>query len=63
MAYVYVVTYWDYDERHDIKEPVITVFDNHENALKCYQEFKKHHDGCCFDESIICSVFMGKISD
>ena len=42
---VYVVTYWDNEV-----EPVVTVFDNQENAKKCYSYFKKEHDGCCIDE-------------
>ena len=42
---VYVVTYWD-----NGVEPVVTVFDNQENAEKCYSFFIKEHDGCCVDE-------------
>ena len=42
---VFVVTYWDVG-----LEPVITVFDNQENAEKCYLFFKGKHDGCCMDE-------------
>lgn len=42
---VFVVTYWD-----NGVEPVVTVFDNQENAEKCYSFFKGKHDGCCVDE-------------
>ena len=50
---VYVVTYWD-----DVLEPVITVFDNQENAEKCYSFFVKRHSGCCVDEVPIYSKFL-----
>lgn len=42
---VFVVTYWD-----NGLEPVVTVFDNRENAEKCYSFFIKRHSGCCVDE-------------
>ena len=49
---VYVVTYWD-----NGLEPVVTVFDNQENAEKCYSFFIKRHNGCCIDEVPIYSHF------
>lgn len=49
---VYVVTYWD-----NGLEPVVTVFNNQENAEKCYLFFKEKHDGCCMDEVLIYSNF------
>lgn len=52
---VYVVTYWD-----DGLEPVVTVFDNQENAEKCYSFFIKRHSGCCIDEVPIYSNFGKK---
>ena len=42
---VFIVTYWD-----NGLEPVVTVFDNQENAEKCYSFFVKRHSGCCIDE-------------
>lgn len=42
---VFVVTYWDNE-----LEPVVTVFNNQENAEKCCSFFKEKHDGCCIDE-------------
>ena len=52
---VYVVTYWD-----DGLEPVVTVFDNQENAEKCYSFFIKRHSGCCIDEVPVYSNFGKK---
>lgn len=49
---VYVVTYLDNDS-----EPVVTVFDNQENAEKCYSFFVKRHSGCCIDKVPIYSNF------
>ena len=58
---VYVVTYWD-----DGLEPVVTVFDNLENAEKCYSFFVSEkcysffvrtHSGCCVDEVPVYSHF------
>lgn len=49
---VYVVTYWD-----DGLEPVVTVFDNQENAEKCYSFFVRRYSGCCIDEVPIYSHF------
>ena len=42
---VFVVTYWD-----NGLEPVVTVFDNRENAEKCCSFFIEKHDVCCMDE-------------
>ena len=52
---VYIVTYWD-----NGVEPVVTAFDNQENAEKCYSFFIKRHDGCCIDEVPIYSHFGKK---
>ena len=49
---VYVVTYWD-----NGLEPVVTVFDNQENAEKCYSFFVNRHSGCCVDEVPVYSNF------
>lgn len=49
---VFAVTYWD-----NGVEPVVTVFDNRENAEKCCSFFKGKHDGCCVDEVPIYSNF------
>ena len=54
---IWIVTYWDFDDNHMLKEPVVTAFDNYENAMKCYQELKKYHDGCCFDATYLYSRF------
>ena len=49
---VWVVTYWDKNE-----EPVLTAFNNKETAERCYEYFKKGHDGCCIDELPVYSHF------
>lgn len=51
MNEVYVVTYWDDDK------PVVTVFNNLENAEKCFEYFKSCHTGACIDECPVCSTF------
>ena len=50
---VWIVTYWDFDQ-----EPVVTPFNNRENAEKCWAYFKEIHDGCCLDECEVFSKFL-----
>lgn len=49
---VFIVTYWD-----NGLEPVVTAFDNQENAEKCYSFFIKSHSGCCIDKVPVYSHF------
>lgn len=50
--YVYVVTYWT----DNTTEPIVTVFDNQENAYKMYDEYIKKYN-CCVDRCKIHSKF------
>lgn len=51
--YVYVVTYQDGTD-----EPVITVFNNEENAEKCYGLFSTQHDKAWIDRAPIYSQIL-----
>lgn len=48
---VYVVTYVDENE-----EPVITVFDNEENARLCFNHFEQIHQKVYIDHAPVYSV-------
>ena len=50
---IWIVTYWDLGQ-----EPVVTAFNNRENAEKCWLYFKDSHDGCCLDECNVFSTFL-----
>ena len=50
---VWIVTYWDHGQ-----EPVVTPFNNRENAEECWRYFKDSHDGCCLDECKVLSTFL-----
>ena len=49
---VYVVTYVD-----DNEEPVITIFDNEENARLCFNHFEQIHQKVYIDHAPIYNVF------
>lgn len=51
MNEVWVVSYWKNGE-----EPVNTAFDNEENAVKCYEFFRKSYN-CCIDKLTLYSTF------
>lgn len=50
---IWIVTYWDFDQ-----EPVMTPFNNRENAEKCWAYFKEIHDECYLDECEVFSTFL-----
>ena len=43
---VYVVMYWD---DTDVAEPTVTIFDNQDAALACYEKFRNEHEACTLD--------------
>lgn len=54
---IWVVTYQDYnmdEPPYNLGEPVITCFNNKENASRCYHEFYLRHDNVLIDE---CEVY------
>lgn len=52
MIFCWVVTYW-----HDHTEPTVTVFNNRESAMKCYNLFKEIYSGCSIDKCEIYTYF------
>jgi hypothetical protein len=53
--YMYVVTYWN----DNTTEPIVTVFDNQDNANKMYDEYIKNFN-CCVDRCEVYSTFTVK---
>lgn len=50
---IYIVTYWT---NNSTEEPIVTAFDNQENAEKCHDHFSKKYN-CCIDKVKIYSTF------
>ena len=50
---IWVVSYYNIEQ-----DPVVTVFDNKDNAMKCYSYFLGNYDRVNIDECPIYSTFV-----
>lgn len=57
MRKVWVVTYYDEDKDRLAWDPTVTVFDNKNNAVKCYESFLCRHHKAAMDECPVYSDF------